>query len=99
MTVVGMVATTGVFYYHTQKDRNPGSQIPFEGNKKTVVVLGSGWGATSFLKGLDTDDYNVVCRFAYNVRFLLVHSLLDCHQSEKLFPLYASVTQRSGWNA
>lgn len=25
-----------------------------------MVVLGSGWGATSFLKNLDTEEYNVV---------------------------------------
>lgn len=28
--------------------------------KKTLVVLGSGWGATSFLKNLDTEEFNVV---------------------------------------
>jgi NADH:ubiquinone reductase (non-electrogenic) len=28
--------------------------------KKTIVVLGNGWGATSFLKSLDNEDYNVV---------------------------------------
>lgn len=46
--------------YITQKDKNPGEQLPFDENKKTVVVLGSGWGATSFLRSLDTEDYNVV---------------------------------------
>ena len=60
MTVVGTVAATGAFYYFTQKDKHPGSQQPFDESKKTLVVLGSGWGATSLLKGLDTDDYNVV---------------------------------------
>ena len=32
----------------------------FDEKKKTIVVVGSGWGATSFLRKLDTDDYNVV---------------------------------------
>ena len=29
-------------------------------NKKTLVILGSGWGSTSLLKDLDTDAYNVI---------------------------------------
>ncbi|CAE6425174.1 unnamed protein product, partial [Rhizoctonia solani] len=50
----------GVFIYITQKDRHPGEQHDFDPEKKTIVVLGSGWGATSMLKSLDTEDYNVV---------------------------------------
>lgn len=34
--------------------------MPFDPEKKTLVVLGSGWGATSLLSTLDTTDYNVV---------------------------------------
>lgn len=34
--------------------------MPFDPEKKTLVVLGSGWGSTSLLKTLDTTDYNVV---------------------------------------
>lgn len=56
-----VVTATGVFVYYTQKDKHPGTQLPFDESKKTLVVLGSGWGATSLLKGLDTEDYNVVC--------------------------------------
>jgi NADH:ubiquinone reductase (non-electrogenic) len=52
--------SAGVFYYVTQKERHPGPQMPFDPEKKTLVVLGSGWGATSLLKTLDTIDYNVV---------------------------------------
>lgn len=52
---------TGTFWYLTYKDRNPGPQLPFDPSKKTLVVLGSGWGATSLLKNLDTADYNTVC--------------------------------------
>lgn len=51
----------GGFYYITQLERNPGTQLPFDPEKKTLVVLGSGWGTTSLLKTLDTTDYNVVC--------------------------------------
>ncbi|KAJ6598480.1 pyridine nucleotide-disulfide oxidoreductase-domain-containing protein [Mycena vulgaris] len=57
---VSLLAGVGSFYYITKKDRNPGAQLPHDPEKKTIVVLGSGWGATSFLNTLDTTDYNVV---------------------------------------
>ncbi|KDQ16664.1 hypothetical protein BOTBODRAFT_30582 [Botryobasidium botryosum FD-172 SS1] len=60
VTLVTLLTTTGVFYYYTQKDRHPGPQEAFDPSKKTLVILGSGWGSTSLLKSLDTDDYNVI---------------------------------------
>jgi NADH:ubiquinone reductase (non-electrogenic) len=57
---VTIVTGTGAFYYLAYKDRNPGPQLPFDPEKKNLVVLGSGWGATSLLKNIDTTDYNVV---------------------------------------
>lgn len=60
VTLVTLVGGAGTFYYITQKDRTPGAQLPFDPEKKTVVVLGSGWAATSLLKTIDTEDYNVV---------------------------------------
>ncbi|THG92568.1 hypothetical protein EW145_g8672, partial [Phellinidium pouzarii] len=60
LTLVTVVTATGAIVYFTQKDKNPGTQLPFDESKKTLVVLGSGWGATSFLRTLDTDDYNVI---------------------------------------
>lgn len=59
-TLVTLIGSAGAFYYITQKDRHPGPQLPFDSSKKTIVVLGSGWGATSLLKTMDTEDYNVV---------------------------------------
>jgi NADH:ubiquinone reductase (non-electrogenic) len=44
----------------SQKDLYPGEQLDQDPKKKTIVVLGNGWGATSFLKSLDNEDYNVV---------------------------------------
>lgn len=41
--------------------RNPPFQAPFDPEKKTIVILGSGWASTSLLKSIDTDLYNVVC--------------------------------------
>ncbi|KAJ7901621.1 NDE2, mitochondrial external NADH dehydrogenase [Mycena leptocephala] len=57
---LSLLAGIGSFYYVTKKDRTPGVQLPHDPEKKTIVVLGSGWGATSFLNTLDTNDYNVV---------------------------------------
>ena len=47
-------------YTVTQKDLYPGTQLDQDPKKKTIVVLGNGWGATSFLKQLDNEEYNVV---------------------------------------
>ncbi|KAF9479533.1 FAD/NAD(P)-binding domain-containing protein [Pholiota conissans] len=59
-TLITIFASAGGFYYMTQRERAPGTQLPFDPEKKTIVVLGSGWGATSLLSTLDTTDYNVV---------------------------------------
>ena len=38
----------------------PSTQLAPDPQKKTLVILGSGWGSTSLLKSLHTEDYNVV---------------------------------------
>ena len=43
--------------------RHPSTQADVDPEKKTIVVLGSGWASTSFLKDIDTDHYNVVSVF------------------------------------
>ncbi|TFK37003.1 hypothetical protein BDQ12DRAFT_724457 [Crucibulum laeve] len=58
-TLITIVGGAGAFYYFTQREKHPGPQLPFDSSKKTLVVLGSGWGATSLLKTLDTTEYNV----------------------------------------
>lgn len=40
--------------------RHPLVQAEIDPEKKTIVILGSGWASTSFLKDIDTDHYNVV---------------------------------------
>ncbi|KAH7882025.1 pyridine nucleotide-disulfide oxidoreductase-domain-containing protein [Phlebopus sp. FC_14] len=60
VTLVTIIGASGTFLYISSRERNPGSQLPFDPSKKTLVVLGSGWGATSLLKGLDTSEYNTV---------------------------------------
>lgn len=61
VTLITVISGTGLLYYVAHKDRTPGPQLPHDPSKKTVIVLGSGWGATSLLSSIDTNDYNVVC--------------------------------------
>ncbi|KAL7422688.1 NADH:ubiquinone oxidoreductase [Cryptotrichosporon argae] len=60
VTLVVLLGATGAFVYVTQSEVHPGDQLDQDPSKKTIVVLGSGWGATSFLKNLDTEEFNVV---------------------------------------
>lgn len=59
-----VIGAGAVFVYYAKKDRTPGTQLPHSPDKKTIVILGSGWGATSLLNSLDTEDYNVVSSHA-----------------------------------
>lgn len=38
----------------------PSNQLRPDAQKKTLVILGSGWGSTSLLKSLNTEGYNVI---------------------------------------
>ncbi|WWC65152.1 uncharacterized protein I303_107766 [Kwoniella dejecticola CBS 10117] len=60
VTLVVLLTATGAFLYVTQTQNSPPEQLPVDTKKPTLVVLGSGWGATSFLKSLDTEEFNVV---------------------------------------
>ncbi|KAK9365511.1 hypothetical protein V1509DRAFT_632857 [Lipomyces kononenkoae] len=46
--------------YGIYEDRHPVDQHPSDPSKKTLVILGSGWGSVSLLKKIDTENYNVV---------------------------------------
>jgi NADH:ubiquinone reductase (non-electrogenic) len=57
-SVPGCHADTSVDAYLSRHP--PEGQLPADGKRKTLVILGSGWGSTSILKGLDTEGYQVV---------------------------------------
>ncbi|KAJ6160606.1 External alternative NADH-ubiquinone oxidoreductase [Penicillium chermesinum] len=57
MTSLGLA---GVLAYSIYDLRHPVDQIEPDPSKKTLVVLGTGWGSVSLLKKLDTENYNVI---------------------------------------
>ena len=89
-TLITIVAGAGGFYYVTQREKHPGPQLPFDPEKKTVVVLGSGWGATSLLSNIDTADYNVVC----DIYAFLYYTHSHSHPSRSLSVLKTSFYSR-----
>ncbi|CAK7240117.1 MAG: NADH:ubiquinone oxidoreductase [Sporothrix thermara] len=69
----------GVIYigYEVYQDRHPEPQVPRDPSKKTLVILGTGWGSVSLLKKLDTENYNVVVISPRNY-FLFTPLLPSC---------------------
>ncbi|KDN43963.1 FAD/NAD(P)-binding domain-containing protein [Tilletiaria anomala UBC 951] len=61
-----VVLGTGTVAYYIYDTRNPPEQLPQDPSKKNIVVLGSGWAATSFLKNVDTEQYNVTVISPHN---------------------------------
>ncbi|KAH8552924.1 pyridine nucleotide-disulfide oxidoreductase-domain-containing protein [Umbelopsis sp. PMI_123] len=73
----GSVGAVGFGLYSMYHHRFPGEQLPFDPSKRTIVVLGSGWASTSFLKSIDTEQYNVVVVSPRNY-FLFTPLLPSC---------------------
>ncbi|KAJ1668423.1 NADH:ubiquinone oxidoreductase [Coemansia sp. RSA 1813] len=73
-TTIAGVAYTGWLMY---RNRNPPEQLPFDPSKKTLVLLGTGWGSTTMLKNLDTENFNVVVVSPRNY-FLFTPLLPSC---------------------
>ncbi|KAJ2714319.1 NADH:ubiquinone oxidoreductase [Coemansia spiralis] len=72
-------AVVGVAYlgWRMYRNRNPGEQLPYDPSKKTLVLLGTGWGSTTVLKNLDTANFNVVVVSPRNY-FLFTPLLPSC---------------------
>lgn len=83
LTLLALLATGGAFGYAVYEDSHPSAQekqVPFFENgqkKKTIVILGTGWGSVSLLKNLDTSLYNVVVVSPRNY-FLFTPLLPSC---------------------
>ncbi|KAF9113370.1 NADH:ubiquinone oxidoreductase [Mortierella sp. AM989] len=74
---LGAVGSIGYGSYIIYTSRNPLEQKPFDPTKRTIVILGTGWGAISFLRKINTDDYNVVAVSPRNY-FLFTPLLPSC---------------------
>ncbi|KAJ1656194.1 NADH:ubiquinone oxidoreductase [Dispira simplex] len=74
MVGVGTISYGAMATYYR---RHPIRQAEPDETKKTLVILGTGWGATSLLKTLDTSLYNVVVVSPRNY-FLFTPLLPSC---------------------
>lgn len=74
LSVLGGIAFVG---YGVYLDRHPEPQREADPSKKTLVILGTGWGSVSLLKKLDTENYNVVVISPRNY-FLFTPLLPSC---------------------
>lgn len=77
LTWVSAVAGLAYVGYGIYETRNPSDQPPPDPSKKTLVVLGTGWGSVSLLKKLDTENYNVIVVSPRNY-FLFTPLLPSC---------------------
>lgn len=74
LSVGGLFAYTCWAIYD---DRHPEPQFERDPSKKTLVVLGTGWGSVALLKNLDTENYNVIVVSPRNY-FLFTPLLPSC---------------------
>lgn len=83
ISLVSVFSAVGYVGYKVHKESHPAEQAKqtstFENGqkKKTLVILGSGWGSISLLKNLDTTLYNVVVVSPRNY-FLFTPLLPSC---------------------
>ncbi|KAB8360620.1 hypothetical protein FH972_024358 [Carpinus fangiana] len=76
-TKLAAVSGLGYLIYTIYDMRNPADQEEPDPSKKTLVVLGTGWGSVSLLKKLDTENYNVIVISPRNY-FLFTPLLPSC---------------------
>lgn len=74
LSALGGIAYLGYGIYIM---RHPADQPNPDPSKKTLVILGTGWGAVSLLKKLDTENYNVIVVSPRNY-FLFTPLLPSC---------------------
>ncbi|TPX49463.1 hypothetical protein SeMB42_g01577 [Synchytrium endobioticum] len=77
--LLGAAAVAGVtsIAFAIWTARHPPPQMEYDPSKKTLAILGTGWGATSLLKQLDNEEFNVVVISPRNY-FLFTPLLPSC---------------------
>ncbi|KAI1268632.1 hypothetical protein F5Y18DRAFT_236796 [Xylariaceae sp. FL1019] len=76
-TYLSLILGIGAVLYDGYTDRHPDDQFTPDPEKKTLVVLGTGWGSVALLKKLDTANYNVIVISPRNY-FLFTPLLPSC---------------------
>ncbi|KAI2612956.1 FAD/NAD(P)-binding domain-containing protein [Hypoxylon fragiforme] len=76
-TYLSVLAGVGAVIYDGYTDRHPDDQFTPDPSKKTLVILGTGWGSVALLKKLDTANYNVIVISPRNY-FLFTPLLPSC---------------------
>ncbi|KAI1476451.1 hypothetical protein K445DRAFT_56280 [Daldinia sp. EC12] len=74
---LSLLGVVGAVVYDGYLDRHPEEQFVPDPQKKTLVILGTGWGSVALLKKLDTSNYNVVVISPRNY-FLFTPLLPSC---------------------
>ncbi|KAL1969288.1 hypothetical protein VTN77DRAFT_9480 [Rasamsonia byssochlamydoides] len=77
LTLLSGLGLTGWVGYSIYVLNHPAEQFEPDPDKKTLVILGTGWGAISLLKKLDTENYNVIVISPRNF-FLFTPLLPSC---------------------
>ncbi|KAK5080151.1 NADH:ubiquinone oxidoreductase [Exophiala xenobiotica] len=77
ITYLSVLGTIGWTAWTVYDLRNPNDQFEPDPSKKTLVILGSGWGSVALLKKLDTENYNVIVVSPRNF-FLFTPLLPSC---------------------
>ncbi|KAJ1921330.1 NADH:ubiquinone oxidoreductase [Mycoemilia scoparia] len=76
-TLFTVATATSYIGWKIYDAKYPINQKPYDPNLKTLVILGTGWGAATVLKNVDTDKYNVVVVSPRNY-FLFTPLLPSC---------------------
>ncbi|KAF8465264.1 hypothetical protein BDZ91DRAFT_772238 [Kalaharituber pfeilii] len=76
-TYLSTIGGLGYLGWSVYESRHPTEQSEPDPSKKTLVILGSGWGSVSLLKKLDTSNYNVIVVSPRNF-FLFTPLLPSC---------------------
>ncbi|KAF5093784.1 hypothetical protein D0Z00_003860 [Geotrichum galactomycetum] len=77
LTYGSLIAATALTAYSIYDTRHPADQAKPDPSKKTLVILGTGWGSVSLLKKIDASQYNIIVVSPRNF-FLFTPLLPSC---------------------